>query len=352
MNEEFEKSLIERKRQLSRFFANELVLDYIEDRLDPVRVEAMHEHMSRNKEAKAEIENAKSALDYLKRLSAIDISPNLVNQIETTKVGWQKWADRFAWRNWPEIARWSLEAVAIAAVLAGAVSMLPMQRLARFLPRPAQDLVLVEVRPQLEVPNEDEANHAATPEATDEVQATAPSAPVKIASAEKKPEAGNILKTDPPPPPKPKPAQKPAEPVQEAKTENSTESIDEEVKSSGPSAESVAEDEPAAPKTTKGPKGFVYRAFMSAATIDETTTSVRDLVVSLGGQKAGQVDLGWRKSSGTYFHFALPESNYEALLEGLRSFGPVRIYKDPHWRLMPEGQIRLILFIEDVNIKK
>ncbi len=180
MNEEFEKSFADRKRQLSRFFANELILDFIEGRLDPHRVEAMKEHLARNKDANAEVENARAALDYLKKLSSIDVSPDLLHQIETTKVGWQKWADRFAWRNWPDIARWSLEAVAIAAVLAGAVSMLPMQRLARFLPRPAQDLVLVEVKPQLEVAREDESGprpneitESVSPTNTDKVEAKA-----------------------------------------------------------------------------------------------------------------------------------------------------------------------------------
>jgi len=74
--------------------------------------------------------------------------------------------------------------------------------------------------------------------------------------------------------------------------------------------------------------------------------------LSLGGQKAGEVQIGWRKPDGSYFHFSLEEDKLEELKQFMSSYGPVRFYKDPHWRVMPQGKIRIILWIEDSDLQK
>lgn len=88
---------------------------------------------------------------------------------------------------------------------------------------------------------------------------------------------------------------------------------------------------------------------MKLDNLDETVPNIVQTIKELGGIKAGQVELGWRKPKGSYFHFSLPESNYERLMKILRNFGPVQIYKDPHSRLMPKGKVRFILWIEDAR---
>lgn len=323
INADFERSLKSRKRTLSRFFAKELILDYVEQRLDAGRSQAMKEYLAKDKELSRDVEAVKAAIEYVDRLREIEIAPQLVSEIETARVGWARWVEILAWRNWPDVARWSIEAFVVAAVLAATASLLPLNRLARWLPKPAQELVLAETKPDQVVQQEEPT---LIPPKTTEVAAQVANQPKIISANEIAP---------------PKPEVK------------DSVAVEKEVKSEPEGAETLSE-EGGTPVTATGakPKGLVYRAFMSAATIDETTASVKQLVETLGGTKAGQVDLGWRKSQGTYFHFALPESNYDKLIEGLRTFGPVRIYKDPHWRLMPEGQIRLILFIEDATLKK
>ncbi|MBX9768670.1 MAG: hypothetical protein K2X47_15455, partial [Bdellovibrionales bacterium] len=94
-------------------------------------------------------------------------------------------------------------------------------------------------------------------------------------------------------------------------------------------------------------KGFVYRAFTFTNQIETVSPQLRDKILALGGKKAGEVDLGWRKRGGRYFHFTIPESSYEELVASIQAYGPVRIQKDPHPRVMPEGQIRFILWLED-----
>lgn len=93
-------------------------------------------------------------------------------------------------------------------------------------------------------------------------------------------------------------------------------------------------------------RGFVYRAFMTLSDLDDVSPKIKSEIVALGGEKAGEVELGWKRGQGRYFHFAIPESNEKKILERLQVYGPVRISKDPHPRVMPQGQVRFILWVE------
>lgn len=97
------------------------------------------------------------------------------------------------------------------------------------------------------------------------------------------------------------------------------------------------------------PKGFVYRAFMTLPNLEEISPKIAEDLESLGAEKAGEVELGWKRGTGRYFHFALPAENEKKALEKLQVYGPVRISKDPHPRIMPPGQVRFILWIESAN---
>jgi hypothetical protein len=98
--------------------------------------------------------------------------------------------------------------------------------------------------------------------------------------------------------------------------------------------------------SAKSSRGFVYRAFMTLADIENVAPKITQQLKELGAEKAGEVELGWRRGSGRYYHFSMPESNEQRLLENLRGYGPVRISKDPHPRVMPDGQVRFILWVE------
>lgn len=99
-------------------------------------------------------------------------------------------------------------------------------------------------------------------------------------------------------------------------------------------------------KPVEARKGEIIRATLTSQQVEEWTPLVVDKILSLGGIKAGEVQLGWKRKGGSYFHFSLPEANYETLKEYLQTLGPVRIVREPHPRVMPEGTIRLILWIE------
>lgn len=110
---------------------------------------------------------------------------------------------------------------------------------------------------------------------------------------------------------------------------------------------------PAPAATESAERGFVYRMSMPTSKVEAITPDVRAKIEALGGKKAGEVELGWKRRSGSYFHFAMPESGYDTLVEYLRGHSPVRIQKAPHRRIMPAGQIRIILWLEhDTAVKR
>ncbi len=380
MNEQFESSLKARKRSLTRFLAQELMLDFVEGRLDNERKLAVETSIEQSKDLQRELQALNKAEEYLEQLSQLEISDQLTSELANTETGLAKKLSRLSPKNWPEMARWSFEALIISIVVASLVSLLPLKKLSRWLPLPAQEYILAEVDSGHEQDEPNEEEDLETPEPAkatgQELIATQLNKNLDVKphdSADSKP----ALNPSPKAVAKPKEATQSAAPVKvaanppasSAEQDDESEgdvtlqrlsgaSTNEDSGSSKVAAASSATSnldvakETKRPSLAKGPKGFVYRAFMATPAIDETSNSVREIVEKLGGEKAGQVELGMRKPNGSYFHFSLPESNYEDLLTSLRNLGPVRIYKDPHWREMPEGQIRLILFVEDQAAKK
>ena len=374
MNEQFESTLLARHRIVSRFHCQELLFDYQTGQLDEPRRHAVAEYIPTCRETQKELEALKRGIKYAEFLSRADVSPGLIERVRHTRVGWAYWSEKMAWRNWPESAQWTVEGVLISMIVALVVSVLPLNRIAKWLPFQTKEVVLAEteraaspgaediptVVPEVTAPVKDQAPEPPAPP-TKPVNEKRPLAEVavepKIEIVNVSPSGKIIAKTEPKP--EPKVESKPA--PQAAATANQkadvTATAPAAVAHVATPAEQIETDsEDGAPqagsKRTAGPKGFVYRAFMSTGVLDQTTEEMKSRIEQLGGQKAGQVELGWHKGTGTYFHFTLPESNYEQLQTLMRSLGPVRIYRDSHWRVMPEGEIRIILYIEDSTSKK
>ncbi len=94
-------------------------------------------------------------------------------------------------------------------------------------------------------------------------------------------------------------------------------------------------------------KGAVYRVFMENKNIEETSDIIVNKIIDLGGRKAGEVKLGWKKKKGSYFYFILPEKNKKELMDFLKQFSVVRVEKQPHERIISYGNIRLILWVKE-----
>lgn len=113
----------------------------------------------------------------------------------------------------------------------------------------------------------------------------------------------------------------------------------------------VKESAPPEPKEKPKEKakrvGELYRGFITVTDLQKVTEGTVQKIVDLGGKKAGQVPLGWKRDEDErYFHFSLPEKNKKPLLEFLSNFSQVRLSNQEHPLVMPEGKIRIILVVK------
>lgn len=95
-------------------------------------------------------------------------------------------------------------------------------------------------------------------------------------------------------------------------------------------------------------EGGLYRGVLVVTDINEVSAKITQRLVDLGGKKAGEVELGWKKTTKlAYYHFTLPENNVDPVKEFLEKFGHLQIQFENHPRLMPPGVKRLIIEVKE-----
>lgn len=121
-----------------------------------------------------------------------------------------------------------------------------------------------------------------------------------------------------------------------------------------PKATNVAVAKPAnivdeAPAPVKGKKqGGVFRGVLNVTDLTEVNPKIIEKMIALGAKKAGEVELGWKKSDKTtYYHFTLPENNLDLVKEYLSNFGSLKLQFENHPRMMPAGIKRFIIEVKE-----
>jgi hypothetical protein len=280
-----------RPRQISHFLAQEMLYDYMQGRLEPDRKAAIENYLTEHSDLREELDSMRHAEEYAANLGKTRIAPKSLEQLREVRPVKELLINRLRWDNWPDFARWSTEALGVSVVVAVIALIVPWQKLdLSWLRREAQ-VTLAKI----------EDNKSILP-------------------AIPKPEEKKAAVA--------KPVEKPV-----------TKPVDEDVRAKVESNQ----------QKVITMKGLLYRIIMTSERAEAVSSDIVTKLSTMGAEKAGQVELGWRKKNpdGNYFHFSLPETGYNELIKTLGEYGPVRIYKNPHERVMPEGQIRIILWIED-----
>jgi len=122
------------------------------------------------------------------------------------------------------------------------------------------------------------------------------------------------------------------------------------------SAAVVAKGKPIAATTTKmtstrasvpvkiAPSTGVYRGAITVTDFEQVTSIILDRVISIGGKKAGEVELGWIKNQNiSYFHFIFPSEKREEIVSFIQQYGNLQYKLEPHPRVLPSGQSRFII---------
>lgn len=364
------------KRKLTTFLCQEMLFDYATDRLDFERRIAIEEFLDKDKECQQILEGIRWGLEYTERLATTALKPEIIAQLRESENAFSIGRRYSVWSAWPETFRWSVTAIAISAIVAVVVALVPWTRF-RFLNEQKSDTIEIAQIPGARIHvdlNDTESNSAAATVATttessgdlppgeldegsgdehadhdhgrDHAITLEERPPVVAAHPPSKPVA-----VAPPPPSSPPPrstlpsvlASRTAAPIDASAIPTLSGS------GADPGAEEAASASEGSDRKEFKARGYVFRAFMTLSNLEEIGPKITEHIKELGGEKAGEVELGWKRGTGRYYHFSLPEVNEEKILERLRAYGPVRISKDPHPRVMPQGQLRFILWIEAAN---
>jgi hypothetical protein len=97
--------------------------------------------------------------------------------------------------------------------------------------------------------------------------------------------------------------------------------------------------------------GVLYRGSIQVTNVSAVTPKLIEKLAALGGRKAGEVELGWKKGNGSYFHFTVPEAKYDEMLKVFNDYGQLKISKEKHERIMPEGILRVIITVDEKKPK-
>ena len=331
----------------SIFQAREMLLDYYENKLDSSSHELVKKILVSDVETQRTLNQITKGLDFAEQLSKVKINENFAEQLRHAESVSSLLVHYAHFKNWNQAFRISSYAVSGCLVLVLLVMSLPRSVLLKLRHKSSQEVVLTQVmKPQ------DAALETDDPEKRDAQALLAQNLPTDTDEDEGGAADGQEASGD-----------EHAEPIVIPSAQPQLLKINPKaakaVAGSGPSSsgsssnKSVGNDENEDANEQSGEKktnGFVFRGTMKIDELDERTPIIAQQILELGGRKAGEVELGWRKDNkGSYYHFSIPEENYEKLVEYLHGFGPVRFSKDSHPRVMPPGQIRIILWVERAN---
>lgn len=320
------------RKRLTRFLCQELLYEYVTHRLDSRREKEINDFLPTCRESTRELDNLNKGLRYSQAAAQVRISAKLKEALENFEPHWKKrlrkWTLQSTQRGWKMLPY----VFAALAVVLGVFATRPWVKSLN------EDVMLAEQlkkEPDMVAPPKT-ATAPATSVAAGDEPAAAPLAPPALVPQIVKPPSVVVEPTaqqTPAPVATPKPATQPLpKPSPVAVNDANAEAE---------AAHNTADSEAMG-------RGFLYRAEIEVSDFHNSWPAIRDKVVALGGKVAGNVELGWlRKPSESYFHFSLPESNYQELELFLGTFSPVRFSKDRHPRVMPEGQIRIILTVKD-----
>lgn len=342
-------------RIISRFHAEELLYEYVQGTLDPIRAAGVKSVIDQDPKLKLEIEGIRRALAYCDTLGRVEFSPAHIDQIRTETTAFDHFLKKMKVHEWPGGIRVGMESLFVVSLVFFFAMMVPWNTLISVLQENRGTLVLSEVSKELQ-----------TPESKNDFPVVAQK---KLpADQQAKNEGADTSAFDDEGVPREDLAgiKKPVESLTAIGAPTTLSPLDTKIAAPTPTTvlpptaapvdkkpdlkeRVAAAREPAAKGNSEVRSGWLHKGRLSLTNVASVTPKLVEAVSSLGGRKAGQVPLGWAKGKGSYFHFTIPEAKYEELLSALKNFGTLKITRDPHDRVMPEGIVRVIIDVEEAS---
>lgn len=311
------------KREMSAFIGRELLYDYATHKIDDERRAALDAYIKNSPEAQAELIELLNGLHYADRLSETLVAEPILEKVLEPNNYLTVLGKKANLESLPQSLRWVTEAVAVGFIILILSIVIPWKKIfiENWFARD-KHLVLTELdrhaQPSIEKLRELEAFEK--PEFEDE-------------EANRQVLAGNAEKH---------------ESKQEAPIVTKQQNIAEPATQPKVAEPKAAVSEKEQPK--KISEGFLFRGDLAVTNLEAIGPKLKDKIMDLGGRKAGEVELGWRKSPQTaYFHFTIPEAKYSELISFLSVYGSAKLVKEKHPRVMPDGIIRVIITVNEAN---
>ncbi len=312
------------KKKLSKFICRELLYDYISGVLDANRKNQVEEYINEDSEIKAELETLEMALRYTSQLKKITLSQPYHQKLRDV---YQKEGQTYYIKK---AGKRSAQMAGLCALLALLYLYFPADKIINYFKRDPNKIVIAEIK------------------TTGKLSGMQP-----IEVAEDEPESLLSAEEDAAQSPEHSEGEEQEVKLSPEQEKKLREELDRQESEQQVAIETEAKT-PVAPVPTPSPRkgevktsGFVYRAFLAIDTKDAVADAVTQRIESLGGAKAGSVEIGWEKPNGSrYFHFTITESNFEILKAYLNTIAPIEVAKSPHPRVMPTGQVRMILEVQ------
>jgi hypothetical protein len=368
-----------RPRKLTEFMCREMLYEYATRTLDPVRMKAVEEFLKTNESCRSALADIKKGEEFATSMQSLELTETVFERVDSTENIISLIKKYFWWQRWPDTLRWSTIAVSISLIFAALVFFLPIQN---YLPKildineiqiakiditassgakldssKAEGLVSPVVAAPKEKTTVDPSFRG--PPAPDylkdislkRMDATTAAAsppphsqlPIGKNSVSSQPVASSPPVAVPPPTgvlvsPAISTMISPSGGQVSSTTNLKPKSLS--VSNLGISADSKADAKSA------GVDGFVYRAQIRVADVSIAAEKLAAKMNDFGIKKAGAVELGWKRGNSRYYHLVVSSEREKEFMNYVRGLGPVLISRDPHVRLMPEGQVRYILWVE------
>lgn len=331
------------QREVSHFVGQELLFDYLIDKLDPIRKKAVSDHVKFSREAQLDLEKMQLGLQYVDQLARTNVSNSVLEEISEPTTYVTELFKKTRFDKWPTGVKWGLEALVIVGVIVTVLVAVPWDKMMNALPgRGSEDIILAEVSR-----NGGDTQVGAVEEPGQfQDEGIKTSAPLQAAQeAQKEIDA--------------KKAEQLAAKPTTSGTPTSLTGLDKKAEDAAKKAPiNAANTAVAATSGAALPKGipeaqsggFLFRGDLSVTNLDAGVPKLTSKIEELGGRKAGDVSLGWRKGpASAYFHFTIPAAKYADLAQFMANYGKLRLSKEKHPRVMPDGIIRLIITAEEAK---
>jgi hypothetical protein len=341
------------ERKVSNFMAHELLYDYIADKLDSERAEAVKEFLKNSREGQSDIHRIQQGINYVDALSTTRVGTHITERVKAPSTYFQLLHQKMRIEDWSPGIKMGLEVLVVAILIISISIAIPWHKLMEINWSISRDVILAEVDRK---PTGPDGEGVATTAAQDPSQVFPDEASGKVAPAKTKQESqknidtmitnlGNQTGENS--------TQAPALTAPDSKKAKSNEKLPSHETSAPattpdhPKAVAIVEANTESASGAADKKGALYRGNIIVTNVLAITPKFVEKIRELGGRKAGEVELGWKKGESSYFHMTIPESKLQALQDFAKSYGQFKISKEKHDRVMPEGIIRIIFTIDE-----